>query len=179
MTAIYHAVLYQGADGVPFQGPRCSSRDCAIDTVKPLDGTTVLGLVELDEEPGTALSFWKRHRGQRNSLGATITFDHARMPPRDADGWALHPDVDLVLEERDDDEDQALDMGKLAAAGFEARFVSFEDDADDEVQDAYYKRDEGTSLWKPTVPEGNGWQLVGVYDTECSPYAMFVRRVAP
>jgi hypothetical protein len=64
-------VLYRDADGVPFEGPSCSTRDCAIDTVKPLDGTTVLGLVELDEVPGTALSFWKRHRAQRYSNRTT------------------------------------------------------------------------------------------------------------
>ena len=73
MTATYHAVLYSDAYGVPFQGPRCSSRECAISTVKPLDGTTVLGLVELDEEPGTALAFWMRHRGLRTSSTAIPT----------------------------------------------------------------------------------------------------------
>lgn len=58
----YHAVLYQGADGVQFEGPKCSTRECALQTINPLDGTTVVGLIELDHEPGTALAFWKRHQ---------------------------------------------------------------------------------------------------------------------
>ena len=58
----YHAVLYRGTDGVQFEGPKCSTRECALQTINPLDGTTVLGLIELDREPGTALAFWKRHQ---------------------------------------------------------------------------------------------------------------------
>lgn len=77
----YHAVLYQDAAGVQSFGPRCKTRRCAIDTIKPLDGTTVLGVVELDIAPGTAHAFWKRHQGE-----ALVTLI---VPP----GWALVDNV--------------------------------------------------------------------------------------
>ncbi|KRA74229.1 hypothetical protein ASD78_12095 [Lysobacter sp. Root667] len=57
----YHAVLYRGCDGAMAEGPPCKTRDCAVQTITPLDNTTVLGLVELDIEPGPAYAFRKRN----------------------------------------------------------------------------------------------------------------------
>lgn len=67
-----HAVLYQDADGALRLGDRCTTRGCAIDTVKPLDGTIVRGVAELDQKPGTALAFWKRHQAAGSAAQGAV-----------------------------------------------------------------------------------------------------------
>ena len=82
----------------------------------------------------------------------------------------MHPDVP--------GEDESEDMYALCAdLGFEATCVMMDDDAPEELWDAYfYDRDpEAVSRWTPTPPNGDGWTLVSVYDCEDGPGAMFVR----
>jgi hypothetical protein len=87
---------------------------------------------------------------------------------RDDHGWLAHPDVPVC------DEGTRVDKF-LEAFGIETRFRSMESDLPD-----LHERwcDEGLddcSEWTPTRPEGDGWLLLEIYDTEDGPYAMFGR----
>jgi hypothetical protein len=87
---------------------------------------------------------------------------------RDDHGWLAHPDVPVC------DEGTRVDKF-LEAFGIETRFRSMESDLPD-----LHERwcDEGLddcSEWTPTRPEGDGWLLFEIYDTEDGPYAMFGR----
>lgn len=109
----------------------------------------------------------------------TRLFDPALMPARDEDGYAYHPHLDkfMIGEEH---EEQRLDIDALKAAGFVATWWGLDADHDegDPEFDQYWLDSQGPTLWQPGEPEGEGWQLVAVYDTEEGPYALFVRPTA-
>jgi hypothetical protein len=91
---------------------------------------------------------------------------------RDAEGWLTHPAFPLY------DEDVRTDLF-LAAFGMESDFVSMEAD-DSEAYDRYNDAaDADCSYWIPTPPEGTGWMLIDIYDTEDGPYAMYARATPP
>lgn len=74
----------------------------------------------------------------------------------------------------DTDEDVNLVM-LLAAFGIATSLVSMESDAP-ETAEAYFEAgDPDCSAWNPTPPQGEGWKLIALYDTEDGPYAMFAR----
>lgn len=91
-----------------------------------------------------------------------------RQVTRDAEGWYYHPALPNT------DEDVNLE-NLLAALRIESVFVSMESD-DSEAADRYGEAGEADChYWKPTAPEGEGWRLLAVYDTEDGPYALFGR----
>lgn len=112
-----------------------------------------------------------------------VTFDPSRMPPRDAEGFATHPDLEQLLCDPPLDTDGAdlyIDPAKVSAAGFDAKCASMEQQLaeDHPAWQAYFEGGApGCAGWDPQPPEGIGWQLVAIYDTESGdgPAAMFVR----
>lgn len=103
-------------------------------------------------------------------LGQLRTFDAARLPPRDENGHVQHPDMDGIGWDE-------FDMGpQLRSIGWHSQIVAFESDASAEAQERY---DAGNSpdcsYWTPTPPQGDGWLLAAIYDTEEGPVALFVR----
>lgn len=96
---------------------------------------------------------------------------------RDQKGFWLHPALakarSEVIEELPE------------AAGLEVRYVEFFFDAPSALQNAY---EEGVTnggweiairAWEPTVPDGTGWFLLGVYDShDGGPTAAFARPVS-
>lgn len=97
---------------------------------------------------------------------------------RDKWGWWLHS---VVSESREDTPVTELPE----AAGMEFRFISFDSDAPDELQKRYYGEGEelaeemfDVSTWQPTPPKGEGWFLIGIYDTEDGPAACFTRQAS-
>lgn len=99
-------------------------------------------------------------------------FDPARMPYRDAFGFASHPDLDMFTTEA-----AVYDEAALARSGFALAARAAQDDAP-ELVSAYAEFDENAiARWQPTPPDGDGWRLVAVYDTEAGPLAYFVRRL--
>ncbi|ATA53888.1 hypothetical protein CKY39_12165 [Variovorax boronicumulans] len=66
----------------------------------------------------------------------------------------------------------------LKAFGIESAFTLMEHDADLEAMEAY---DGNCAAWTPSPPDGEGWLLTLIYDTEDGPCAMFVRelKIAP
>lgn len=111
-----------------------------------------------------------------------LLFDPARMPALDDMGYAFHPDIDQFMQSSSDDpnndEDAYLEDAKLHEAGFESHYVEFDGDCTDEaIVKRYFEDGDGPIGWEPSRPNGDGWQLVAIYDTENGPYAMFVRKV--
>ena len=83
---------------------------------------------------------------------------------------------------------EEVDVTKLPISeGMEFRFVDFEGDASEELHERYHSdvgllvanhREawcEAVSEWEPTWPPGEGWFIVGIYDTEDGPCAAFAR----
>ncbi len=96
-------------------------------------------------------------------------FAPERLPQPDEMGFFCHPDVP---------EDEEADLRPLIAAlGYETAFVGMDDDAPEDVVDAWYEEQDmsAPNRWSPTPPNGDGWRLTAKYDTESGPYAMFVR----
>jgi hypothetical protein len=87
---------------------------------------------------------------------------------RDKEGWLWHPDYPVC--------DEGTHAGKfLEAFGIEPAFVSMESD-DPEGAERYFEAGEpDCSYWTPTPPDGDGWLLLEIYDTEDGPYALFGR----
>lgn len=112
-----------------------------------------------------------------SAIPDAMLFDPARLPARDADGHVFHPDLELERWEHPDLGEEYFSTDAFNAAGWEARWVELEYDVDDD-HPAYINWQEGSidySAWNPSAPEGEGWLLVAVYDSESSPAAMFVR----
>jgi ribosomal protein L12E/L44/L45/RPP1/RPP2 len=91
---------------------------------------------------------------------------------RDADGWLDHPALPVC------DEGVRFDA-LLGAFGLETYFRAMDGDISPEEYDRYYDEQGGCAVWTPTPPEGNGWKLIAIYDTEDGPYAMFAREKQP
>lgn len=106
-------------------------------------------------------------------LGQPRAFVADRLPPRDEYGHVEHPDMDGIGWDE-------FDMGpQLRALGWHSKTVSFEDDASDEAQARYSDSNSpDCSYWTPTPPEGDGWLMAAIYDTEDGPVALFVRTAA-
>lgn len=106
-------------------------------------------------------------------------FDPAALPPRDEYGMCCHPDL-LGDRWNKDDNEEAFDRAKFAAAGFEVDYVEFEHDALDELRDAWYEDGcADCSSWQPSAPQGDGWVLAGIWDTDDGPIAFYVRERVP
>lgn len=99
-------------------------------------------------------------------------FESERQPERDRYGFTAHPDLDVFSTA-----DYAVNDAALHDAGFVLAFVAIASDAP-HLLDAYHEGDDyALARWDPQPPAGDAWQLVGVYDTETDPVAVFVRRL--
>jgi hypothetical protein len=96
-------------------------------------------------------------------------FERERLPDRDGLGFTFHPDLPPA--------EEGEEQGAIEALGYEAQSVPMEFDGSDEVNDLYTSGDASAARgWDPTPPEGEGWLLVAIGDTEDGPCAWFVRR---
>lgn len=96
-----------------------------------------------------------------------------RTIERDENGHLAHPDIPIC------DEGVRYD-DMLAVFGIEAAFVSMESDVMPDIMDRYFDSNSpDCSFWTPTPPEGDGWMLLEIYDTEDGPYAIFGRAMSP
>lgn len=66
----------------------------------------------------------------------------------------------------------------LEAFNIECAVSTMQYDCDDEAAlERYFEHEEADcSAWTPTPPEGEGWMLSDIYDTEDGPQALFLRR---
>jgi hypothetical protein len=96
---------------------------------------------------------------------------------RDKYGFCFHSVLDRL------EEDQPIEA-LPEAVGMEFAYVEFFDDAPAELQKIYDEAgdpmskvmwEDAVKAWNPTPPEGGGWFLIAIYDTEDGPYACFAR----
>lgn len=92
---------------------------------------------------------------------------------RDAEGWLTHPALPAV------DEDVNCRQ-LLAAFGIETFMRDMETDADEVAAKRYFTDGHPDCCdWTPTPPEGSGWRLLEIFDTENGPHALFGRAAQP
>ena len=102
-------------------------------------------------------------------------FSAGRLPARGNDGFTHHPDLELIyLLVGVDDEGEAADK-LIKEMGYKAWNVWMEYD-NPELHDRYGEIGESDcSSWTPSVPDGEGWLLICITDTEDGPVACYVR----
>lgn len=106
-------------------------------------------------------------------------FDAARLPSRDENGYVYHPDWNLIFDGVGIDDEGEVAAEYIRSLGYEFKNVDFADDATEELVDAYYFQDSvNISAWEPSGLNGNGWMLLGIYDSEDGPVACYVRKKA-
>ena len=91
-------------------------------------------------------------------------FDPARMPLPDENGWQTHPDFPRI------------ENGDDLVAWLELRGWQVHSETGDveEIID-YGVLGHDNQHWNPVKPDGDGWMLVSMHDTEDGPAAWFVR----
>lgn len=95
---------------------------------------------------------------------------------RDEDGFWLHPQFPEFPGYEEDVPGEVW-RAWLSAQGLRAAKVEFEYDAPDELVNRW--ADEGLANcaeWTPSRPEGDGWFLLGIWDTEDGPICYWVTR---
>lgn len=92
---------------------------------------------------------------------------------RDSDGYWIHPGLP------DFDEDAGAYNEWLKAQSLETSFVWLESERDDlPAFISYFKNEDlNISAWEPTPPDGDGWFLICISDTDDGPAACYARRV--
>lgn len=92
---------------------------------------------------------------------------------RDQNGMLSHPAVPYL------DEDVNYETF-FAAFGIEATFIHMKDDVDCDTYDRYFASNSpDCCTWTPSSPQGDGWMLLEIYDTEDGPVALYVREKKP
>lgn len=93
---------------------------------------------------------------------------------RDKYGMWMHPAFNWdILDEQDPT--QFFRFWRYVCA-----FRSLEHDAPDEIQERYANsNDPDCSYWHPEAPDGIGWFLAAIYDTEDGPVSLWVRPEPP
>ncbi len=90
---------------------------------------------------------------------------------RDDQGFWFHPDLPLYEEGEQPDETWTA---FCARTGIESRIRLAEDDLDDDVLERICSEGD-CSEWEPTPPEGDGWYLIAINDTDDGPIAGWAR----
>lgn len=92
---------------------------------------------------------------------------------RDSDGYWIHPDLP------DFDEDAGAYNEWLKVQSLETSFVWLESERDDHPAFISYfeNADLNISTWEPTPPDGDGWFLICISDTDDGPAACYARRI--
>ncbi|WP_225182586.1 hypothetical protein [Pectobacterium aroidearum] len=94
---------------------------------------------------------------------------------RDEYSHWTHPDYAALFGDRESiprDEFKSL----MDANGIISHVVELEYDATVEVADSYFEDgNPNISAWNPTPPEGDGWFIGSIHDTEDGPVAIWLR----
>lgn len=94
---------------------------------------------------------------------------------RDAYGFWTHPDYP----EWDESTLLSTVNDWFEGQGLERATVLFEYDAPQDLQDDYLENGEPDySKWQPTPPQGDGWFMLSIFDTEDGPVCIWGRREA-
>jgi hypothetical protein len=108
----------------------------------------------------------------------TITLLQPAEVKRDEDGLWYHPDLPTFEGSDEADESSPNWEEWKRQQGLEITWCALEDEPEDHpAYQAYWV--EGSiniSAWNPTWPDGEGWFLLEIGDTEDGPRAWFARR---
>ena len=92
---------------------------------------------------------------------------------RDENGFWDHPGIPW-----DEVPEDTSVLPFLEKWGYKGCFAQLEFDAPAEIADRYFDSgDADCSFWNPTPPDGDGWFLAAIYDTEEGPCAMFLKPI--
>lgn len=115
------------------------------------------------------------------TLSTNATNYEAQQPPqaitalpveRDKYGHWTHPAWP------EDGEENSLPKAWGAEHGLDLFIVEFENDAPEELADAYFEQgNPDCSAWQPSTPPGEGWFVFSIHDTEDGPVCVWVRSV--
>lgn len=94
---------------------------------------------------------------------------------RSEDGYWTHPAAALQPE-WDEDTGSAEIQGWYRAQGLEVEIVDLEDQ-DFDLQESILEEAAELREWEPLPPDGDGWFLFCIFDTESGAHAEFVRRL--
>lgn len=90
---------------------------------------------------------------------------------RDENGMWLHPAL-IGMDEMTWKDFTAL----MASKGVRCEWVSMESDAPEELTERYFEMgDPDMSEWEPSPPAGDGWFILGIFDTEDGPGCLWGR----
>lgn len=105
------------------------------------------------------------------SKGKNKTFLQPMEPARDHLGFWTHPDYPAT-----EYGDASLEFW-VDILGHEHSFIMlFEDDAAKKVSERYFDVGGGVADWQPTKPDGDGWFIASIYDTEEGPACIWLRK---
>lgn len=89
---------------------------------------------------------------------------------RDEMGFWTHPAWP------EQDEDDCVPKSWFADRGLQLSTVDFEGDASEELQAEWFAEGSADcSAWTPTHPDGEGWFIFSIHDTDDGPICVFVR----
>ena len=76
-----------------------------------------------------------------------------------------------------DGEENALPVTWFAENGLSYAIIEFEHDAPEEIHEAYYDLGdpEQCAKWKPSNPDGDGWFIFSIHETDDGPVCVWVR----
>lgn len=99
---------------------------------------------------------------------------------RDPYGYWVHPDIDKVLKTADEEfaTKEELNLFKQQQ-NIETATTYFESDAPADLVKRYVDGEYDASEWNPTKPEGDGWFMLSIHDTEDMPVCVWARRKEP
>jgi hypothetical protein len=100
-------------------------------------------------------------------------FNPVRLPKRDEYGYVSHPDADLIFELLGVDDEGEAAWKYIVGLGYDHCAVALDDD--DLLEE--YAIDLGCTDWEPEKPEGDGWVLAWITDSEDGPVAVYLRKL--
>lgn len=97
---------------------------------------------------------------------------------RDSDGWFSHPQYLSEPEWEDIEFIERMDFDRYCAErGIETTITSMESD-DLEMLDQYVELGQCDCRdWEPSQPDGDGWFVLSIHDTEDGPVCVWGRRL--
>ncbi len=91
---------------------------------------------------------------------------------RSEDGWWTHPDMPVI------ETSEKFDAWQQDQ-GFQLCIVMLDGDAGDGTEEAYKTYFDAAnadcSAWQPSKPDGDGWFIVSIHDTEDGPACIWIR----
>lgn len=92
-------------------------------------------------------------------------------PARDRDGYYTHPDYPFTEEMDEPDFDYWAKLNHIESA---VRYMNNDPEAE-EVNERYATGDTDILAWEPQQPEGDGWFVGSIHETEDGPVCVWLR----